>query len=84
MTPLRRALDVFFRPATTNKTADPAYAEFRAYCKEKGINYKIARDGFIEFSDGVTFGHYGDWAETLRGHKAESVGRSAQRKDDEL
>jgi hypothetical protein len=69
---LNQALNSYFKP-TTRKAADPAYAEFRAYCKAKGLTYKIARDGYIEFSDGVTFGHYGDWAETMSGHKAEAA-----------
>jgi hypothetical protein len=66
---MQQALTKLFTPAAARKPADPAYAEFRAYCKQRGITYKVTRDGFIEFSDGVCFGHYGDWAETLSGHK---------------
>lgn len=68
-TSLSRAFGCYFKPPAERKAADPAYAEFRAYCKTKGLTYKVARDGFIEFSDGVVFGHYGDWAETLAGHR---------------
>ena len=69
MQTLQRSLSGYFKAPATRKPADPAYAEFRAYCKARSITYKVARDGFIEFSDGVCFGHYGDWAETLSGHK---------------
>jgi hypothetical protein len=30
----------------------------------------LARDGFIEFSDGVCFAHHGDWSETMQRHAA--------------
>lgn len=66
---LTQALAGYFKAPAPRKPTDPAYAEFRAYCSERGLTYKIARDGFIEFSDGMMFGHYGDWAETLSGHK---------------
>jgi hypothetical protein len=69
---MKRLLSTYFQPAKARPPADPAYAEFRNYCKARGITYKVARDGFIEFSDGVCFGHYGDWAETLRGHRTET------------
>ena len=67
---LNNALNGYFKTPAPRKVADSAYAEFRAYCKGKGLTYKVARDGYIEFSDGVVFGHYGDWAETLKGHQA--------------
>lgn len=67
---LNSALNSLFKAPKPRKPADPAYAKFRAYCKDKGLTYKVARDGYIEFSDGVVFGHYGDWSETLSGHKA--------------
>lgn len=67
---LSNALNSYFKAAPARKPADPTYAEFRAYCKAEGVTYKVARDGYIEFSDGVMFGHYGDWAETMSGHKA--------------
>jgi len=69
MRQLSNALSSYFKAPAPRKAADPAYAEFRAYCKDKGLTYKVARDGYIEFSDGVMFGHYGDWAETLSGHR---------------
>lgn len=69
MKALAASLTRLFHAPAPRKPADPAYAEFRAYCNAKGLTYKVARDGFIEFSDGVVFGHYGDWAETLSGHK---------------
>ena len=72
MRQLQSSLNAYFKAPAARKPADPAYAEFRAYCKKRGITYKVARDGFIEFSDGVCFGHYGDWSETLSGHKAEA------------
>lgn len=73
MNQLSRSLTRLFKPAAPRKPADPAYAEFRAYCKAKGLTYKIdPRDAYIEFSDGVMFGHYGDWAETLSGHREAS------------
>ena len=57
------------RPAKAAKrVADPAYARLRALVKSRGVTYRIARDGYIEFSDGVCFGHYGDWQETLAGY----------------
>ena len=64
---LQRALSGYFKPTAARKP-DPAYAKFRSYCDGLGVTYKIARDGFIEFSDGVVFGHYGDWSETMQGH----------------
>lgn len=67
---LTTSLNRYFKALKPRKAADPAYAEFRAYCKDKALTYKVARDGYIEFSDGVMFGHYGDWAETLSGHRA--------------
>jgi hypothetical protein len=69
MNSLSRTLNAYFKPEAPRRQKDPHYAAFRAYCKTKGITYKVARDGFIEFSDGVVFAHYGDWAETLSGHK---------------
>ena len=72
MNQLNSALNSYFRAPAPRKPADPAYVEFRAYCKAKGLTYKIDRhSGFIDFSDGVSFGHYGDWVETLSGHRAE-------------
>jgi hypothetical protein len=69
---LTSSLRRMFKPASTRSKADPAYAAFRAYCRGRGLTYKVARDGFIEFSDGVCFGHYGDWAETLSRHMSEA------------
>lgn len=69
MLTLQRQLGRMFTPSAPRKPADPAYAAFRTYCKRVGVTYKIARDGYIEFSDGVMFGHYGDWAETMDGHQ---------------
>jgi len=51
---------------------DESYLEFRKYCNERGLTYEIARDGYIEFSDGLAFPHYGDWNETLLRHQQES------------
>ena len=70
---LTQSLSRYFKPKAARKPADPSYAVFRDYCKRRGITYKLARDGFIEFSDGVAFAHYGDWAETMNGHWSESA-----------
>lgn len=72
MQQLRNSLSIYFKPTAARKPADPSYAEFRAYCKTEGITYRIARDGFIEFSDGESFGHYGDWSETMTRHQSRS------------
>lgn len=47
---------------------NPSYLEFRKYCKDKGLTYKIAYDNYIEFSDGISFPHYGCWSETMYRH----------------
>lgn len=44
------------------------YLAFRKYCKEQGLTYEIAYDNYIEFSDGISFPHYGDWSETMHRH----------------
>lgn len=67
---MQQALGRLFKPQAGRKPADPHYAKFRAYCKGKGLTYKVARDGYIEFSDGAVFGHYGDWSETQARHEA--------------
>ncbi|MCH9834674.1 hypothetical protein K0U83_03385 [bacterium] len=74
MKQLNSALTAYFKPAAKRKPADPTYATFRTYCKARGVTYKVARDGFIEFSDGACFAHYGDWAETQRGHEEFATG----------
>lgn len=63
------------KPAVAKKPkakADESYLEFRKYCNEQGVTYEIARDGYIEFSDGIQFPHYGCWYETLERYKNES------------
>ena len=59
---LSQALTGYFKPKSER---DPSYATFRQEMKKRGITYKIARDGYAEFSDGIVCGHYGNWAETL-------------------
>jgi hypothetical protein len=49
-----------------------AYVDFRNYCKDRGLTYTIAHDGYIEFSDGIAFPHYRCWQETQQRHSEES------------
>lgn len=55
------------KPKATTKV-NPNYLAFRKYCKDKGLTYKVAYDDYIEFSDGVSFPHYGCWDETMHRH----------------
>jgi hypothetical protein len=62
------------KPAVAEKPkakVDSSYLEFRKYCKDRGLTYKLAYDDYIEFNDGFEFPHYGDWNETLERHKEE-------------
>lgn len=45
------------------------YRAFRAYCKERGLTYKLAGDRYIDFSDGIAFPFYGCWNEALERHQ---------------
>lgn len=55
------------KPKATAKV-NPNYIAFRKYCKDKGLTYKVAYDNYIEFSDGISFPHYGCWDETMHRH----------------
>jgi hypothetical protein len=71
---LLKAKGRLVKPAVVEKPkakVDSSYLEFRKYCKEQGLTYKLAYDDYIEFSDGFEFPHYGDWNETLDRHKEE-------------
>lgn len=64
------------KPAAAEKpkaAVNESYLEFRKYCKDHGVTYEIARDGYIEFNGGsVQFPHYGCWYETLERYKNEA------------
>lgn len=48
----------------TQSAPKPGYAKFRSVAQAKGLTYKIANDGYIEFSNGECIPHYGCWIET--------------------
>lgn len=63
---LRRELSAIFAAPAPRKPSNPSYAAFRVEVAARGLTYRIADDGFIEFSDKrEPIAHYGDWAETL-------------------
>lgn len=77
-----RVGDIFLLTATGRVTkpeearkpkakANVSYLAFRKYCKDQGLTYKVAYDSYIEFSDGISFPHYGDWDETMHRHDDE-------------
>lgn len=65
MRQLNATLSRLFSPPKQQAKKQPEYAAFRAECKRLGVTYKIARDGYIELSDGRAFTYYGDWFEAL-------------------
>ncbi len=65
MKKLQQMLNQVFAPPPRRREPDPTYRTFRAQLKKLGVTYRIAGDSYIEFSDGIAFGHYGDWEENL-------------------
>ena len=66
MRQLSRELSRMFTPQAARKPSNASYAAFRAEVTARGLTYRIAGDGYIEFSDGrEPIAHHGDWAETL-------------------